>query len=194
MSGQGSEKVSNERLKILLVESPEVKLEELRKIITEVYDVITVSKDGMKSAKIVVGVGVNTLSEDSNKIEVESCLFDGAITTRTASTGETIINAWPKNASIIIAVKVAADGTFTFSFNGRAGGSTYSSSDTKLAEDAEIEVNGVKLEGVTGTVTGRTFTDYPLGDISLSAGLNIITFKNLKTGPAIDYFTIAAKA
>ena len=45
MSGQGSEQVSNERLKILLVESPEVKLEELRKIITETYDVITVSKE-----------------------------------------------------------------------------------------------------------------------------------------------------
>lgn len=59
MSGQGSEKVSNERLKILLVESPEVKLEELRKIITEVYDVITVSKEQD---------AISLLNESSNNI------------------------------------------------------------------------------------------------------------------------------
>ena len=44
MSGQGSEQVSSKRVKILLVESSEVKLEALRKIITEKYDVLSVSK------------------------------------------------------------------------------------------------------------------------------------------------------
>ena len=41
MSDQGSEQVSSKRVRILLVESSEVKLEALRKIITEKYDVLS---------------------------------------------------------------------------------------------------------------------------------------------------------
>ena len=45
MSGDSKGQTRNERLKVLIVESPDKKLTELRKIISEVYDVITVSNE-----------------------------------------------------------------------------------------------------------------------------------------------------
>ncbi len=75
MSEQGSKQVSNKRVKILLVESPEVKLEALRKIITEKYDVISVSKEqdalpllkdssnDIAAGIFYIGVAQNLLSE-----------------------------------------------------------------------------------------------------------------------------------
>ena len=148
----------------------------------------------MKSVKVGVGVGLQAFPSEDGKYEAENCIAVGAITFRTASTNETIVNSWPKGASLVLAFKASAAGTYTFAFNGRAGGSSsYSTTNTVLADEAVIEVNGVQL-AVEGTVSGRTFTDYPLGEINVVEGLNIISWKNLKTGPAIDYFTLVAKA
>ena len=155
---------------------------------------ITVSKQGMKSAKLIVGVGITAFDGTATNFEAEDCFVEGSITFRTASTGETIVNAWPKNATLVLVIKSSVSGTFSLAFNGRAGGGSYSSTDTNLAEDAVIRVNEGDPLTVTGTVTGRTFTDYSLGDITINTGINYITYKNLKTGPAIDYFKLTPKA
>ena len=70
----------------------------------------------------------------------------------------------------------------------------YNSSTTDdLATCMEIKVNGVKLNP-TGTVSGNSFTDYPLGEVTLAAGKGTIEIKCLTTVPCINMFRFLPKA
>ena len=156
---------------------------------------ITVSKAGMRSTGVYVMVG-DAFSGAQLQIEVENCALGGGITTRTASTGETIINAWPKNAAIKVIFNSSVTGSYALSLNARAGRtSSYSSTtvDSVIGTDLIVKVNGVEITP-TVTISGNSFADYALGNISVVSGINVIELVNKGTGPAIDYFKIAPSA
>ena len=59
----------------------------------------------------------------------------------------------------------------------------------------EVTVNDTPIT-ISGAVSGRTFTNYVLGDVAIVSGTNTITIKGsvANTVPNIDYLVLSPKA
>ena len=157
---------------------------------------ITVSKDGMKSAKVLVSVGESlTFDGTQLKVEAEDCMLDSGIVIRNASGGETLTSTWAANNALTLRFNSSVAGTFALSFVGRAGGQYGTSNIDDLSTVIEVKFNNADVE-VSGAVSGRTFEEYALGDIEVVASANILVIKGLQAdkAPNIDYILISPKA
>jgi len=156
---------------------------------------INITKAGMKSARVKVVVTEKVLAGEL-RVEAETGTIDGealgddsAIKTRTASTGETITAQWAADTTLTLKVTATNAGSYQLYLNGRAGGQYGMSNIEDLATVIEVKINGVAL-AVTGAISGRTYTDYLLGTVTLVAGENTITIKSIgeaDTAPNIDF-------
>lgn len=148
---------------------------------------ISVSKDGYKTIRVPVTV---TEAEGVIIASIESIAGDG-ITTRTSqnlsSPTNYIIDEFPANAVGTLSFTAASAGNYKLYMRCRASGGYNSSTTDDLATCMELKVNGTKLD-LTGTVSGNSFTDYLLGEVTLTAGPGTIEIKCLTTVPTINMF------
>ena len=148
---------------------------------------ISVSKDGYKTIRVPVTV---TEAEGVILASIEGIAGDG-ITTRTSqnlsSPTNYIIDEFPANAVGTLSFTAASAGNYKLYMRCRASGGYNSSSTDDLATCMELKVNGTKLD-LTGTVSGNSFTDYLLGEVTLAAGPGTIEIKCLTTVPTINMF------
>ena len=148
---------------------------------------ISVSKDGYKTIRVPVTV---TEAEGVIIASIEGIAGDG-ITTRTSqnlsSPTNYIIDEFPANAVGILSFTAASAGNYKLYMRCRASGGYNSSTTDDLATCMELKVNGTKLD-LTGTVSGNSFTDYLLGEVTLAAGPGTIEIKCLTTVPTINMF------
>ena len=158
---------------------------------------IAVSKDGYKTIRVPVTV---TEAEGIIAVSIEGITGEG-IKTRTSRNLEAPYNyiidedndGFPTGAVGTLEFDVATAGTYNMFIRCRASGGYNSSTTDDLATCMEIKVNGVKLNP-TGTVSGNSFTDYPLGEVTLAAGKGTIEIKCLTTVPCINMFRFLPKA
>ena len=158
---------------------------------------IAVSKDGYKTVRLPV-----TVTEAAGVIAISISEVTGeGIKTRTSRNLEApynyIIdednNGFPADAVGTVEFDVATAGTYNMYVRCRASGGYNSSNTDDLATCMEIKVNNVKLNP-TGTVSGNSFTDYLLGEVTLTAGKGTIEIKCLTTMPCINMFRFIPKA
>ena len=163
---------------------------------------ISVRKDDYKTAKVTITV-TEKLIDGEVRVQAEAGTCDGAalaesgtpIVIRSTSTGETCTAQWAENAVLVVKANITVAGNYTLSFVGRAGGQYGTANIDDLAAVIEVKVNNVALT-VSGAVSGRTFTNYVLGDVTLGAGETTIEVKGLGTdvAPNIDFFKLTPKA
>ena len=148
---------------------------------------ISVSKDGYKTIRVPVTV---TEAEGVIVASIEGIAGDG-ITTRTSqnlsSPTNYIIDEFPANAVGTLSFTAASAGNYKLYMRCRASGGYNSSTTDDLATCMELKINGTKLD-LTGTVSGNSFTDYLLGEVTLAAGPGTIEIKCLTTVPTINMF------
>ena len=156
--------------------------------------VITVSKEGMKPCKVNVMV-TEVFAGAEYQIEAENCSLDSGILTRSTSSGETCTERWAADAVLACTFKSSVAGTYVLSFVGRAAGQYGTSDVSDIAAAMEVTVNDTPVT-ISGAVSGRTFTNYVLGDVAIVSGTNTITIKGLvaNTVPNIDYLVLSPKA
>ena len=148
---------------------------------------ISVSKEGYKTIRVPVTV---TEAEGVIIASIEGIAGDG-ITTRTSqnlsSPTNYIIDEFPANAVGTLSFTASSAGNYKLYMRCRASGGYNSSTTDDLATCMELKVNGTKLD-LTGTVSGNSFTDYLLGEVTLAAGPGTIEIKCLTTVPTINMF------
>ena len=158
---------------------------------------IAVSKDGYKTVRLPV-----TVTEAAGVIAISISEVTGeGIKTRTSRNLDApynyIIdednNGFPADTVGTVEFDVATAGTYNMYVRCRASGGYNSSNTDDLATCMEIKVNNVKLNP-TGTVSGNSFTDYLLGEVTLTAGKGTIEVKCLTTMPCINMFRFIPKA
>ena len=158
---------------------------------------IIVSKDGYKAVRLPV-----TVTEAAGVIAISISDVTGeGIKTRTSRNLEApynyIIdednNGFPAGTVGTVEFDVATAGTFDMYVRCRASGGYNSSNTDDLATCMEIKVNNVKLNP-TGTVSGNSFTDYLLGEVTLAAGKGTIEITCLTAVPCINMFRFLPKA
>jgi len=154
---------------------------------------ISVSKDGYKVTKLPVEV---TEAAGVFSVSIEGIQGEG-ITTRTSYNLEAptnyIIEEFPANAVGTLEFDAENAGTYSLYMRARASGGYNSSNIDDLATCMELSVNGVKLT-LTNQVQGSSFTDYLLGEVTLTAGKGTIEIKCLTTVPTINLFRFFPKA
>ena len=163
---------------------------------------ITVKKDGMKTTKVNITV-TEKLVEGEVRVQAEAGTCNGAalaesgtpILIRSTSTGETCTAQWEANAVLVIKANITKAGDYTLSFVGRAGGQYGTANIDDLSAVIEVKVNNNVLT-ISGAVSGRTFTNYALGDVTLAVGETTIEVKGLEAdrAPNIDFFKLSPKA
>ena len=167
---------------------------------------ITVTKDGMKAARVTIKV-IDKVVAGEIKAEAETGTCDGAaiaeadtpIVYRTASTGETLTAQWAAGKSLIISFNVTTAGSYKMYLNGRAAGQYGMTNIDDLAAVVEIKVNNAAVVIPAETaISGRTFVDYLIGDVTLKAGANTIEVKAIAEEddqvPNIDFFKFVPNA
>ena len=166
---------------------------------------IIVSKDGMKSARVAIKV-TEKLAVGEIRAEAESGTVGGvAIATadtdilqRPTSTGETCTAQWKAGAILVIKFTGVA-GSYKMYLNGRAGGQYGMSDVADLAAVIEVKVNNAAVTIPADTaITGRSFIDTLLGNVTLINGENTIEVKALgeenDVAPNIDFFKFVPNA
>ena len=149
---------------------------------------ISVSKEGYKSIKVPVTVteaaGVIAVSINAGTSEGDVVTF--RTSQNLSEPYNYIVDAWPEGATLTIAVNnEGAAGAFTMFMRARASGGYSSTTTDDLATCMEVKINGTAL-AMSGTVSGNSFTDYPLGEVNLNAGANTITIKCLTAVPTMN--------
>ena len=151
---------------------------------------IAVSKDGYKTIRVPV-----TVTEAEGIIAISIADISDGIATRTSRNLEAPYNyiidedngGFPANTTGTLSFNVAVAGTYKLYMRCRASGGYNSSTTDDLTTCMEVKVNGTKLN-LTGEVSGNSFTDYLLGEVSLAAGPGTIEIKCLTTVPTINMF------
>ncbi|MBP5091143.1 MAG: Ig-like domain-containing protein [Bacilli bacterium] len=153
---------------------------------------VIIKKEGYISVQVTINV-TEKVVEGEIKLEAEDGTHPETLTTRLASTGETITDAWPEGDVLTVKFNASEVKSMSLYLNGRGASSGYSTVDVDLATAIEVKVNNAALSP-TGTVSGRTFNSYLLGTFNTMIGENTITVKNLSTAPVIDFFKIVPNA
>ena len=157
---------------------------------------IAVSKDGYKTIRVPV-----TVTEAEGVIAVSIADITGeGIATRTSRNLEAPNNyiidedngGFPTGAVGTIKFNSTAAGAYNMYVRCRASGGYNSTTTDDLATCMTVKVNGTVV-AASGTVSGNSFTDYLLGEVTLTAGENTIEITCLTTVPTINMFRFIPK-
>ena len=158
---------------------------------------IIITKDGYKALRLPVTVleAEGVIAVSINDIEGEG------IATRTSRNLEAPYNyiidedngGFPTGAVGILKFNATTAGAYEMYVRCRASGGYNSSTTDDLATCMTVKVNGT-IVAASGTVSGNSFTDYLLGEVTLKAGENEIEITCLTTVPTINMFRFLPKA
>ncbi len=163
---------------------------------------IAVTKPGYITALVSISVtekvveGEIRLEAESGKVGEADIGTDTAIVIRSTSTGETCTAQWGEGAVLTLSKAAVAAGKYTLSFVGRAGGQYGTVNITDLSTVIEIKVNNAPVTVPAIEVSGRTFTNYVIGDVEIAAGDLVVEIKGLSadTAPNIDFVKLLPAA
>lgn len=162
---------------------------------------ISVTKAGMISTRVTVTVTERVVAGEF-KVEAETGTHNGeaitkeseGISIRDASSGETTTNAWTTGEVLVIDFQAETAGTYTMYLNGRHS-SFSGGTNINLGTDMEFKLNNKVISGITAEISGYTFANYLLGDVTVNKGANKLEVKLIgETRPQIDYFKFVPKA
>ena len=158
---------------------------------------IIITKDGYKALRLPVTVleAEGVIAVSINDIEGEG------IATRTSRNLEAPYNyiidedngGFPTGAVGILKFNATSAGAYEMYVRCRASGGYNSTTTDDLATCMTVKVNGTVITP-SGTVSGNSFTDYLLGEVTLKAGENEIEITCLTTVPTINMFRFLPKA
>ena len=154
---------------------------------------INISKDGYKTLKLPVEV---VEAEGAFKVNIDNISGEGIVTKESrnlTAPDNVMIDSFAVDAVGTLEFNVETAGTYTMYMKARASGGYSASAADDLATCMELKVNDVKLD-LTGEVAPGTFATYLLGDVTLTAGKNIITIKCISSVPGINLFNFIPKA
>ena len=158
---------------------------------------IIITKDGYKAFRLPVTVleAEGVIAVSINDIEGEG------IATRTSRNLEAPYNyiidedngGFPTGVVGILKFNATTAGAYDMYVRCRASGGYNSTTTDDLATCMTVKVNGTVI-AASGTVSGNSFTDYLLGEVTLKAGENEIEITCLTTVPTINMFRFLPKA
>lgn len=140
--------------------------------VTENPDIIVVSIQGL------TGEGIST-RESQNISGDNKYIIDD--------------DGFPVGAVGTLEFDATAAGTFDLYMRCRASGGYNSTTTDNLETGLELKINGVKLD-LTGTVSGSSFKDYLLGEVTLAVGKVTIEITCITSVPTINLFRFVPKA
>ena len=157
---------------------------------------IIITKDGYKALRLPVTVleAEGVIAVSINDIEGEG------IATRTSRNLEAPYNyiidedngGFPTGVVGILKFNATTAGAYEMYVRCRASGGYNSTTTDDLATCMTVKVNGT-IVAASGTVSGNSFTDYLLGEVTLEAGENEIEITCLTTVPTINMFRFLPK-
>ena len=154
---------------------------------------ISVSKDGYEAVKVPVTV---TANENAFVVGVEEVQGEG-VTHRDSQNiqgdHKHFIEKMDVDAVATITFQAQTAGSYTLIMKSRASGGYGSTVKDDLATCMEFSVNGVKLT-LSGEVSGFSFNNYYLGEVTLAQGDNTITIKCLTAVPQMNTFRFIPNA
>ena len=154
---------------------------------------INISKDGYKTLKLPVEV---VEAEGAFKVNIDNISGEGVATKESrnlTAPDNVMIDSFAVDAVGTLEFNVETAGTYTMYMKARASGGYSATDPDDLATCMELKVNDVKLD-LTGEVAPGTFATYLLGDVTLTAGKNVITIKCISSVPGINLFNFIPKA
>ncbi len=154
---------------------------------------INISKDGYKTLKLPVEV---IEAEGAFKVNIDNISGEGIVTKESrnlTAPDNVMIDTFAVDAVGTLEFNVETAGTYTMYMKARASGGYSATDPDDLATCMELKVNDVKLD-LTGEVAPGTFDTYLLGDVTLTAGKNVITIKCITSVPGINLFNFIPKA
>ena len=154
---------------------------------------INISKDGYKTLKLPVEV---VEAEGAFKVNIDNITGEGIVTKESrnlTAPDNVMIDTFAVDAVGTLEFDVETAGTYTMYMKARASGGYSATDPDNLATCMELKVNGTKLD-LTGEVAPGTFDTYLLGDVTLTAGKNVITIKCITSVPGINLFNFIPKA
>ena len=154
---------------------------------------INISKDGYKTLKLPVEV---IEAEGAFKVNIDNITGEGVVTKESrnlTAPDNVMIDTFAVDAVGTLEFDAETAGTYTMYMKARASGGYSATDPDNLATCMELKVNGTKLD-LTGEVTPGTFNTYLLGDVTLTAGKNVITIKCITSVPGINLFNFIPKA
>ena len=154
---------------------------------------INISKDGYKTLKLPVEV---VEAEGAFKVNIDNITGEGVVTKESrnlTAPDNVMIDTFAVDAVGTLEFNVETAGTYTMYMKARASGGYSATDPDNLATCMELKVNDVKLD-LTGEVAPGTFDTYLLGDVTLTAGKNVITIKCITSVPGINLFNFIPKA
>lgn len=154
---------------------------------------ITVSKDGYSSAKVAVTVSANA---NAFIVGVDNIQGEGVShrdSQNISGDYKNFIETMEVDAVGTITFEAANAGSYTLIMKSRASGGYGSTAKDDLATCMEFSVNGVKLT-LSGEVSGSSFNNYYLGEVTLDQGDNSITIKCLTAVPQMNTFRFIPNA
>ena len=154
---------------------------------------INISKDGYKTLKLPVEV---IEAEGAFKVNIDNITGEGVVTKESrnlTAPDNVMIDTFAVDAVGTLEFDVETAGTYTMYMKARASGGYSATDSDNLATCMELKVNGTKLD-LTGEVAPGTFNTYLLGDVTLTAGKNVITIKCITSVPGINLFNFIPKA
>lgn len=154
---------------------------------------ISVSKDGYETIKVPVTV---TANENAFVVGVEEVQGEG-ITHRDSQNiqgdHKHFIERMDVDAVATVAFQAENAGSYTLIMKSRSSGGYSSTVKDDLATCMEFSINGVKLT-LSGEVSGSSFNNYYLGEVTLAQGDNTITIKCLTAVPQMNTFRFIPNA
>ena len=154
---------------------------------------ISVSKDGYETIKVPVTV---TANENAFVVGVEEVQGEG-VTHRDSQNiqgdHKHFIERMDVDAVATVAFQAENAGSYTLIMKSRSSGGYSSTVKDDLATCMEFSINGVKLT-LSGEVSGSSFNNYYLGEVTLAQGDNTITIKCLTAVPQMNTFRFIPNA
>lgn len=165
---------------------------------------ITIMKDGKYATRVTVKVTEKVVAGEI-RVQAEDGTVDGTavsadtdIKVRTASTGETLTERWVAGKTLIVKFNSTVAGSYKLYLSARAGGQYGMSNIDDLAAVIELKFNDAAVTIPASTaVSGRTFIDVLVGNVTLKNGENKIEVKSIgedDTAPNIDFFKFVPNA
>ena len=154
---------------------------------------INISKDGYKTLKLPVEV---VEAEGAFKVNIDNITGEGIVTKESrnlTAPDNVMIDTFAVDAVGTLEFDVETAGTYTMYMKARASGGYSATDPDNLATCMELKVNDTKLD-LAGEVAPGTFDTYLLGDVTLTAGKNVITIKCITSVPGINLFNFIPKA
>ena len=154
---------------------------------------ISVSKDGYETIKVPVTV---TANENAFVVGVEEVQGEG-VTHRDSQNiqgdHKHFIEKMDVDAVATVAFQAENAGSYTLIMKSRSSGGYSSTVKDDLATCMEFSINGVKLT-LSGEVSGSSFNNYYLGEVTLNQGENTISIKCLTKVPQMNTFRFIPNA